>query len=56
MTYLSNANAEVYTETSTNSFSYQGSVSYGNSLNVTVDTYFKISNKNDFIFNYKAVN
>ena len=34
---MSNANAEVYTETSTNVFSFQGLVASGNSLNVTID-------------------
>ena len=34
---MSNANAEVYTETSTNVFNFQGLVASGNSLNVTID-------------------
>ena len=38
MTSLSNAKAEVYVETSTNVFSYQGSVEYEHSINATVDT------------------
>ena len=37
MTSLSNAKAEVYVETSTNVFSYQGSVEYEHSINATVD-------------------
>ena len=39
MTSLSNANAEVYVETSTNVYSYKGSVTFGNSINTTIDTY-----------------
>ena len=36
---MSNANAEVYVETSTNVYSYKGSVTFGNSINTTIDTY-----------------
>ena len=36
---LSNANAEVYYESSTNSFSYKGSLTSGKSMNVDVSYY-----------------
>ena len=38
MTSLSNANSEVYVETSVNTYSYKGSVSAGTSLNTTIGT------------------
>ena len=37
MASLLNANAEVYVETSTNVYSYKGSVTSGNSINATID-------------------
>ena len=39
MSSLSYASAEVYVETSTNSFSFKGSVSNGNSLTAYIDSY-----------------
>ena len=36
---MSNANAEVYLESSTNSFTYKGSVSNGGSISVNVGYY-----------------
>ena len=39
MNSLSNANAEVYLESTTNTYTYKGSVTSGNSLTVSVGYY-----------------
>ena len=40
MSYLSYATAEVYVETTTNSFTYKGSLLNGESMTVNIDKYW----------------